>query len=108
MASLIDFLCCALAILVGGVIGLGFGTLQDAAHRRHIARERQNEFKNAWTVMPGSGARIAYLLIALTLIQVGCPMLFANSTQWWVSGGVVAGYGWPLLQRLRRERAAAR
>jgi hypothetical protein len=104
----IDLFRITVALLAGGVIGLGFGTLQEAAYRRHEQREREGKFKNGWSIMPGSGARIAYLLIALALIQVVCPMLFADGTQWWVSGGVVAGYGWPLLQRLRRRRAQLR
>jgi hypothetical protein len=55
--------------------------------------------------MPGSGQRIAYLLIALVIVQFVCPLLFANGVQWWVSGGLAAGYGWSLFQQLRRRRA---
>ena len=101
----IDILRSAAAVLVGGVIGLAFGTLQAAALRRHEQKERAGDFKNAWSIMPGSGARVAYLLVTLVVIQIVCPMLFADGTQWWVSGGVLAGYGWHLLQRLRRRRA---
>jgi len=55
--------------------------------------------------MPGSGLRGAFLLIALVIIQVICPLLFAQGVQWWVSGGLAAGYGWSLFQQLRRRRA---
>lgn len=102
---LIDILRCAAAILIGGMIGLAFGTLQQAALRRHEEQERAGKLKNAWSIMPGSGARVAYLLVTLALIQLVCPMLFADGTQWWVSGGLLAGYGWHLVQRLRRHRA---
>jgi hypothetical protein len=37
---------------------------------------------------------------------VVCPLLFRDGTQWWVSGGVVAGYGWTLFQQLQRLRKA--
>jgi hypothetical protein len=105
---LIDIFRCAAAVLVGGVIGLAFGTLQQAALRRHEERERAGQFKNGWSIMPGSGARVAYLLVTLAVIQVVCPMLFADGTQWWVSGGLLAGYGWHLTQGIRRRRAQLR
>lgn len=103
---LVSVLSCAAAVVVGGVIGLAFGTLQQAALHRHEAQERTGQFKNAWRIMPGSGARIAYLLLALVAIQLLCPILFSDGTQWWVSGGVLAGYGWHLVQRLRRKLQA--
>jgi len=53
--------------------------------------------------MPGSGARVAYLLVILALVQFLCPMLFVNGIQWWVSGGVVAGYGCVLYSQMRRR-----
>jgi hypothetical protein len=96
------------ALLIGGVIGLGFGTLQAAALRQNEERERTGALKSGWSIMPRSGARVAYLLITLVVIQVVCPMLFADGTQWWVSGGVLAGYSWHLVQRLRRRRAELR
>lgn len=102
---LIALASCAVAVLVGGVIGLGFGALQTAALRRNETRERTGQLKNGWSLMPGSGARVAYLLVTLALIQLVCPMLFSDGTQWWVSGGLLAGYGWHLLQNLRRRRA---
>ena len=46
----------------------------------------------------------AYLLITLVLIQFICPLLFKNdSTQWWVSAGVVVGYGAMLFIQLRQR-----
>ena len=104
----LELLTLTAALLVGGVIGLGFGTLQQAALRRHEAQERAGTLKSGWSLMPGSGARVAYLLVTLALIQVVCPMLFADGTQWWVSGGLLAGYAWHLVQRLRRRRAELR
>ena len=98
----------SVGLLVGGVIGLGFGMIQDAARRRHEKLLQTGKLKNGWSIMPGSGARIAYLLIALLVIQVICPLLFEAGTQWWVSGGLAAGYGWSLLQNILRQRKANR
>ena len=58
--------------------------------------------------MPGSGARVAYLLIALALVQFLCPLLFVDGTQWWVSAGVIAGYGWLLYRQLRQRMREVR
>ena len=94
-----------LALFVGAAIG--FGLIQKAALRRHQEKEKRGEFNNAWRVMPGSGVRVAYLLVTLVVIQFICPMLFAQGTQWWVSGGLVAGYGVILFRQLRERQAAA-
>jgi hypothetical protein len=92
------------ALIVGGLIGSAFGMLQNAARRQNEKREAQGAFKSGWSLMPGSGVRVAYLLITLVLIQFICPMLFNNgSTQWWVSGGVVLGYGLMLALQLRQR-----
>ncbi len=88
-------------LLAGGAIGFAFGLLQQAALRRHQALEQSGKLKNGWSLIPGSGARIAYLLLALILVQVICPLLFADGTQWWVSAGLVVGYGSQLYQQLR-------
>jgi len=89
------------ALIAGGMIGYCFGLVQDAARRRNEKRQASGELNNGWAVMPGSGARVAYLLIALVLVQLVCPMLFRDGVQWWVSGGVVAGYGFTLYRQLR-------
>ena len=99
-------LCQILAVVVGAGIGYSFGLIQNLALRHHEKKEQRGELKSGWTLMPGSGARVAYLLIALILVQVICPMLFAGNTKWLVSGGLVAGYGWVLFQQLRQRRAS--
>ena len=98
----------SLGVIAGGVIGLAFGLLQQAALRPHAERELAGKLKTAWSLIPGAGARVAYLLIALALVQLICPLLFTAGTQWLVSAGVLAGYGWTLLSQLRaRLRADA-
>jgi phosphate/sulfate permease len=92
------------ALIVGGIIGAAFGMLQNVARRQNERREAEGSLKSGWSLMPASGARVAYLLITLVLIQLICPMLFKNSsTQWWVSGGVVVGYGLMLALQLRER-----
>ncbi len=90
-------------LIVGLMIGLGFGMVQDAARRRNERRQQAGKLNSGWAVMPGSGARVAYLLILLVLIQLLCPLWFVNGTQWWVTGGVVAGYGVMLFLQLRQR-----
>lgn len=105
MHTFISLLVPAVALAVGAGVGFAFGYLQDAALKRNEKLESSGKLKSGWTLMPGSGTRVAFLLIALALIQLVCPMLFTDGTQWWVSGGVVAGYGWMLFKQLRAKRA---
>lgn len=94
-----------IALLTGGIIGVAFGFVQNAARRRNEERQNKGELNSGWSVMPGSGARVAYFMIALLLIQVICPLLFRDGTQWWVTGGVGLGYGLMLVVQLRRRLA---
>src|SRR5882724_1369637 len=99
----INMLASIAAIIVGGIIGSAFGLLQDVARRQNEKREQDGKLKSGWAVMPGSGVRVAYLLVTLVLVQLICPLLFHDNTQWWVSGGVVAGYGFMLFVQLRQR-----
>jgi hypothetical protein len=97
------------ALIVGGTIGAAFGHLQNVARRRNEKRELEGKLNSGWQLMPGSGVRVAYLLVTLLLIQIICPMLFKNgNTQWWVSGGVVAGYGAMLFLQLRERMSGSK
>jgi hypothetical protein len=91
------------AILVGGVMGYGFGLIQRSARSKNERLQESGKLNNGWAVMPGSGRRVAYLLICLAGVQFICPMLFVNGIQWWVSAGVVGGYGVVLYQQLRQR-----
>lgn len=101
--AFINVLASIAALLVGTVIGIGFGRVQDAARRRNEKRQLDGTLNSGWAVMPGSGARVAYLLIGLLLIQLICPLLFRDGVQWWVSAGVVGGYGFMLFRQLRQR-----
>jgi hypothetical protein len=102
---LTDILRALLGLLLGGTIGLGFGLIQDAAHRRLAKRQENGRLNSGWAVMPGSMTRVGYLLIALVAVQFVSPALFTDGIQWWVSAGVAGGYGVRLFWQLRRERA---
>jgi hypothetical protein len=98
----------ATGFMMGVLIGAAFGMIQDAARRRHERLQQAGKFNNGWAVMPGSMRRVAYLLVALALIQFLCPLLFTGGLQWWVSGGVVGGYGAMLYKHLRQRLAGNR
>ena len=99
--DLFDSIRALAAVATGAAIGYAFGLLQQAALRRHAVQQRSGQLKNGWSLIPGSGARVAYLVIALALIQLVCPLFFADHTKWIVSGGLVLGYGAVLLRQLR-------
>jgi hypothetical protein len=103
---LLDLLRNSIGLVAGGMIGYAFGLLQLAALRRHQEQEQSGRLKNVWSLMPGAGTRVAYLLVALALVQLVCPLLFVEGTQWVVSGGVMAGYGWTLFSKLRQRLRA--
>ncbi len=90
-----------LALIAGGMIGTGFGMIQEAARRRYKRLQHEGKLRSVWGVMHGSGKRVAYLLMALVLVQMVCPLLFKNGVQWWVSAGVVVGYAAILVRRLK-------
>jgi hypothetical protein len=93
-----------MAVAAGGAIGYCFGIIQNLALRRNERRQQSGALNTGWAVMPGSMTRVAYLLIVLVAIQILCPLLFKDGTQWWVSGGVVLGYGYVLFRRLVQRR----
>ena len=101
--NLIDLLREFAGLAAGGFIGYAFGVLQQTAQRRHAEQERSGKLKSGWSLIPGAGARVAYLLIALALIQFLCPLFFTDGTQWFVSVGVGLGYGWALFRQLRER-----
>jgi hypothetical protein len=91
------------ALLAGGLIGVAFGLVQQAAARRFQQKANAGQFNTGWAVMPGSMRRVAALLVALLLVQLICPLLFSNGCQWYVSAGLAAGYAFMLYRQLRRR-----
>ncbi len=91
------------ALALGGAIGFLFGVLQTAALARNTKKRDNGNLHNGWAVMPGSMGRIAALLIILAAVQIFCPFLFEGNIQWLVSAGILLGYGWSFLVKLRRR-----
>ena len=103
-----EFFRSLLALVAGGVIGAAFGFLQNRALLRNEKAQRGSADSNAPASMMGSMRRVAYLLVLLVLIQILCPLLFVDGSQWWVSAGVVLGYGSSLFARLRHRNQSLR
>lgn len=108
MQTLIEVARGCAGFLAGGLIGLVFGALQQAALERHERQMQAGRSLRQWSLIPGAGARIAYLLIALVLVQALSPWLFSDPVRWLVSGGLLTGYGAMLTRQLQRRRRAGR
>jgi membrane protein YqaA with SNARE-associated domain len=103
---LIDLLIAVCGLLLGGVIGFTFGSLQQAALHRNRKRQQGQDAAVAMTFFSGSLRRTGFLLMVLVAVQVACPMLFEGAlAPWIVSAGVVVGYGWTLLKKPARKSA---
>jgi hypothetical protein len=102
MNNLIMIILALAALTLGGILGYGFGYVQSVAQKRYMKRQRAGELIG-WSIVPGSMTRVAFLMAALLLVQIACPMLFEGQIQWIVSTGVVLGYG-TMLYRQARER----
>jgi hypothetical protein len=102
-AQLMNLFISLAALIAGFMIGAGFGMVQNAARRRYEKRQTVGKLKSGWAVMPGSAKRVMYLVLTLVLVQIVCPLLFKGGIQWWVSGGVVLGYGLILYRQLRER-----
>ena len=81
---------------VGIILGGAFAWLQLQALRRNELLEKRQELPTLLKQLPGSGGRVAFLLIALVLVQVLVP----NVDKWWLSGSLAASYSVPFLWRL--------
>jgi hypothetical protein len=91
------------AVVLGSVIGLAFGMVQNAARLRNKNLEQAGGLSSGWAIVPGSMRRVAFLMMALVVVQIACPLFFRDdSVQWLVSAGVLMGYGWTLFQQYRQ------
>jgi hypothetical protein len=82
----------ALGVLIGGT----FAWLQLAALRRNELTETRQRLPSLLKRLPGSGARIAFLLMALALVQVILP----GADKWWLTGSLLVSYAIPFGLRL--------
>ena len=54
--------------------------------------------------VPGSMARVAFLLMALVAVQI----LFPGADKWWLSGALAVAYGIPFFWQLKDRITQAR
>lgn len=104
--KILEFFQISGAVLAGTAIGWAFGLVQQFAAKRNAQMQATGKLNGVWSLMPGSMTRVAFLLVALAIVQVVCPMLFTGNAQWAVSAGVVVGYGFTLYQAMRTRIAA--
>lgn len=86
-----------LGIILGAVIGGAFAWLQLLALRRNELLEKQEKVPTLLRQIPGSGGRVAFLLMALVLAQV----LFQKASVVWMAAGVAVAYAIPFVIRLK-------
>jgi hypothetical protein len=86
-----------LGIVLGVIIGGAFAWLQLLALRRNELLERREQVPTFLRQIPGSGGRVAFLLMALVLAQV----LFQSASVVWMAAGVAVAYAIPFAWRLR-------
>ncbi len=86
-----------LGIILGVIIGGAFAWLQLLALRRNELLEKREQLPTLLRQIPGSGGRIAFLLIALVLAQV----LFRSASVVWMAAGVAVAYAIPFVMRLK-------
>lgn len=91
------------ALLIGAFLGFLFGAIQNSALIRNKKRNAEGKLKSPFHVMPGSFSRIAVLLVVLVVVQAGMPMFFKGNIQWLVSVGLILGYGWTMLKRIKNR-----
>jgi hypothetical protein len=93
------------ALIIGLGVGVTFGTLQHKALLRDQIKQANKDYKKRRLVVPSSFRRIFYLVISLLVIQYAAPILFhTSSTQWVLTAGIIVGYGWTLVRRLRTHK----
>jgi hypothetical protein len=103
---MIDIILSLFAVIVGFGVGYSFGLLQENARRRNAVAQARGDYKLGMGQLPGTGRRIAYLVLSLLAVQLICPLLFRDGIQWMVSGGLLVGYAIPMWSQLRERLRA--
>jgi hypothetical protein len=84
------------ALTAGIVIGGAFAWLQLQALRRNEFLAQRQQMPAFLRRLPGSGVRIAFLLLSLALVQVLVP----GANKWWLTGSLLVSSSIPILWRL--------
>ena len=88
---------------LGIIIGTVFAWVQLQALRRNELLAQQQKLPASLRLLPGSAARVAFLLVALVLVQNLCP----HADKWWLTGSLLLTVAAPTVWRLARGRASA-
>jgi len=88
-----------LGLILGVAIGGTFAWLQLLALRRNELLEQQQQVPRLLRQLPGTGGRVAFLLVALVLVQV----LFPTANKWCLSCGLMVAYTIPFVWRLKEK-----
>ena len=89
--------------ILGIALGCGFGFIQHESFA-HTYLGQIDTLASTWAGISDSWARSIFLLVMLTFFQTVFTLLFGdNDIQWILSGGVVLGYAWTLVQHFRQE-----
>ena len=81
-----------MGILTGGV----FAWVQLQALRRNELLAKRQQLPTILKRLPGSGIRVAFLLMALVLVQILAP----GVDKWWLSGSLIVSSSIPIVWRL--------
>ena len=87
----------ALGITLGIVIGGAFAWMQLLAARRNEFLQKQRCPTGILRQVPGSTARVAFLLMSLIAVQI----MFPGADRRWLSGALAISYAIPFLWRLK-------
>ena len=93
-----------LGITLGVLIGGAFAWLQLLAARRNELLQKRQQPTGILRQVPGSMARVAFLLMTLVAVQV----FFPGADKWSLSGALVVAYGIPFFWRLKDRISQAR
>src|SRR2546422_84981 len=83
-------------VALGIVIGGALSWLQQHALRRNELPAQRQQLPAILKRLPGSAARVAFLLMALVLVQLLVPA----ADKWWLSGSLIVSSSVPILWRL--------
>jgi hypothetical protein len=91
-----------LGVVLGVLIGSAYALLQIRALRRHEDRLKSDgKSPSVAGMVPGSMLRVAMLLVALVLVQVGCQKLGWNVSLFWLMVSLAVAYSIPFFWRLK-------
>ena len=83
-------------VTIGIILGGAFSWLQLQALRKNELLAKRQQLPSILKRLPGSGVRVAFLLMALVLVQIVMPA----ADKWWLTGSLIVSSSIPILWRL--------